>query len=70
MKITMYICDVCTLPINGSIYLIAGQDVCSDCLPKKEECPHEENISDAVPGRDTARLICKECGYDRVEEVA
>lgn len=34
-----------------------------------DACAHEENISDQVPGRDTARLICKTCGYDRVEAV-
>lgn len=43
----------CSIAMNGSA----------------DACAHEDNISDAANGRDTARLICKDCGYDRVEAV-
>lgn len=71
MKQVVYICDGCKQPIEGAIYQRGdGEgDFCNSCLHPEASCSHENNISDATAGRDTARLICKDCGYDRVEAV-
>lgn len=76
MRTEIITCDGCNAQISvihrhGSI---AGE-YCFECLQKSmapvdEGCPHEENMSDEVAGRTTAHLICKQCGYDRIEEVA
>lgn len=72
MRVTVFMCDGCGQNIEGPVYQSANSgDLCGTCIhPTNTECPHEENVSDAVPGRDTARLICKACGYDREERVA
>lgn len=66
MKIT--ICDVCEMVLQGAIYKRAHEDgdYCETCV---KACPHEENIDGTTHGVDGKRLICKECGYDRVEAV-
>lgn len=51
-------------------------EYCWECLrqligaPPDDVCQHEDNASDEAQGRDTARLVCKNCGFDRVEKVA
>lgn len=75
MKKIVYICDGCKKRIGGTVYQRGGVDgeYCNKCIRPELEaeaaCTHEDNISDEVPGRATARLICKDCGYDRVEAV-
>lgn len=69
------LCDRCGVRIQGGVVKLVNsdEDLCFDCsrvVAPEEACQHEDNISDAVPGRTTARLVCKACGYDRVEEVA
>ena len=68
------LCDRCGVRLMEGIFRATSDDgdfcfACSQAV-KDEACDHEDNVSDAVPGRDTARLICKACGYDRIEEVA
>lgn len=74
MRIEIVICDACHNQIIGAVHHLATDgDFHFDCLEiarGAEACQHEDNISDQVPGRATARLICKACGYDRTEEVA
>lgn len=75
MKTVTFTCDGCGEPIS-TIHKSAAFDgeYCINCLQNvttgPEECAHEDNASDAVPGRATARLVCKQCGYDREEEVS
>lgn len=65
----VHICDGCGKRIEGAIYKRADgdEDWCVNCVKvdETEVCPHEDNASDQVPGRDTYRLVCKACGYDR-----
>lgn len=75
MRILIVICDVCHTQIVGAIHKLAEDDgdFHSECLASvrsEEACQHEDNISDQAAGRSTARLICKQCGYDREEAVA
>ena len=61
--------------LGASIVSVNGEDFCSMTCSiavngAPDACAHEDNISDQVPGRSKARLICKECGFDRIEEVA
>ena len=69
------LCDNCGDRIHdGVIRLVDGDgDYCSvECSkpePEDEGCQHEDNMSDEVAGRATARKICKQCGYDREEAV-
>lgn len=73
---TIVLCDNCGKRIMGGIYKTydTQEDFCSKkCASTREqpnECPHEDNMSDESAGRTTARLICRACGYDRVEAVA
>jgi hypothetical protein len=77
--VVIYLCDNCNSQIKDGVHKIdrSNEDFCSrKCAEEKvrgvqpEECQHEDNMSDQAAGRSTARLICKTCGYDRVEEVA
>jgi len=68
-------CDGCNAQISviHRSGLVDGE-FCYECVkkavaPVEEECAHEDNASDAVPGRSTARLVCKQCGFDREEAV-
>lgn len=75
MRIEIVLCDVCHNQITGAVMKLAegDGDFHVDCLEvarQPEECQHEDNMSDEAAGRTTARLICKQCGYDREEEVA
>ena len=70
MKQTITYCDGCNAQI--SIVYQRGDvegDFCLECLRPEAACTHENNISDATNGKPTARLICKDCGYDRVVAV-
>lgn len=76
MRTEIITCDGCSAQISvvHRSAVVEGE-FCYECLqrlkaPPQESCVHEDNASDQVPGRSTARLVCKVCGYDRVEEVA
>lgn len=72
---TIVLCDTCGKRIMGGVYKTNGttEDFCSrKCAKAHEEpegCQHEDNMSDDAAGRSTARLICKDCGYDRLVAV-
>ncbi len=77
MRTEIITCDDCGAEISViHRHGVIPGEYCFECLQalmgvsEPEGCQHEDNVSDAVPGRDTARLVCKECGYDRVEKVA
>jgi hypothetical protein len=69
-------CDGCGAQISVvHRSALAEGEFCYECVqkalaPTPDECSHEDNVSDEVPGRPTARKICKQCGYDRVEGAA
>lgn len=80
MRVETITCDMCGAQISviHRSGVVEGE-FCFECVRKAtdaanaEACAHEDNASDQVSGRSTARLICKQCGYDRivqVEEVA
>ena len=70
MRQTIIFCDGCNAQIS-TVYQKGGVDgeFCLECMTTEAACTHENNISDATNGKDTARVICKDCGYDRVEAV-
>lgn len=79
MRVTTITCDQCGAEVTvvHSSAVVPGDFCSTTCVQnaqngetEEKECPHEDNASDAVPGRSTARLVCKKCGYDREEEVA
>ena len=74
--VVKYFCDRCGKQITDGL-VKGGQGVedfcsraCMNNLEAPEECAHEDNISDAAAGKDTVRLICRDCGYDRTVEAA
>lgn len=69
------LCDNCGKRVMDGIYKTSGttEDFCSrkcaKALSEPKGCQHEDNMSDQVAGRSTVRLICKDCGYDRLVAV-
>lgn len=77
MRVTTITCDQCgkEVTVVHQSGIVDGEFCSVECVraaqnPSAEVCEHEDNVSDQVPGRSTARLVCKACGYDREEEVA
>jgi len=74
MRTETITCDGCNAQISviHRSAVVEGE-FCFECVHKAvapdEGCQHEDNMSDEVAGRATARKICKQCGYDREEAV-
>lgn len=76
MQMRTTICDMCGKECTTVVRSrVTKGDFCSvDCMlgtttVHGEECAHEDNATDEVAGRETMRLVCKDCGYDRVVKV-
>lgn len=75
MEVVTMVCDACLKEIGTTVFRskdVAGEYCSAQCLQfgptvamVEPQCPHEDNATDEVPGRTTARLVCKACGYDR-----